>query len=149
MPWKIGAIRKKGRRIWRLYFRRAPIIRDLLEEPPPGVTLAMFRDGCAAASRARSDHRSTVASAEGHATRGRCAASSTQSIRRSRGEIGAPAAQAGSAGEIHVRAGIIWAFEKLSLYGSSDLTAEAPAGKLERRSLNNFNTHKDCSWHVR
>jgi hypothetical protein len=37
---------------------------------------------------------------------------------------------------------------KLSLSDSSHLTAEAPAGKLELRLLN-FNTHKDCSWHVR
>ena len=44
--------------------------------------------------------------------------------------------------------GIIRDSEKLSLYDSSHLTAEAPAGKLEPELLN-FNTHKDCSWHVR
>jgi hypothetical protein len=44
--------------------------------------------------------------------------------------------------------GIISGFRKLSLYDSSHLTAEAPAGKLEPGLLN-FNTHKDCSWHVR
>jgi len=37
---------------------------------------------------------------------------------------------------------------KLSLSDSSHLTAEALAGKLEPILLN-FNTHKDCSWHVR
>jgi hypothetical protein len=44
--------------------------------------------------------------------------------------------------------GIIRDSKKLSLYDSSHLTAEAPAGKLEPGLLN-FNTHKDCSWHVR
>ena len=44
--------------------------------------------------------------------------------------------------------GIIRDSKKLSLSDSSHLTAEAPAGKLEPGLLN-FNTHKDCSWHVR
>jgi len=44
--------------------------------------------------------------------------------------------------------GIIRGSEKLSLSDSSHLTAEVPAGKLGHGLLN-FNTHKDCSWHVR
>ncbi len=44
--------------------------------------------------------------------------------------------------------GIIPGSKKLSLSDSSHLTAEVPAGKLEPELLN-FNTHKDCSWHVR
>jgi hypothetical protein len=51
-------------------------------------------------------------------------------------------------GSFSSRAGIIPAAAKLSLCDSSHLTAEAPAGKLERGLLN-FNTNKDCSWHVR
>jgi hypothetical protein len=55
---------------------------------------------------------------------------------------------AGGRRRFRVGTGIIRDSEKLSLYDSSHLTAEAPAGKLEPGLLN-FNTHKDCSWHVR
>jgi len=61
------------------------------------------------------------------------------------GERGAAAGQGGS---FLAGMGIISGSEKLSLYDSSHLTAEAPAGKLEPELLN-FNTNKDCSWHVR
>jgi hypothetical protein len=54
----------------------------------------------------------------------------------------------GQGGSFLAGTGIISGFKKLSLYDSSHLTADAPAGKLEPGLLN-FNTHKDCSWHVR
>src|SRR5579872_1556725 len=51
-------------------------------------------------------------------------------------------------GRVSAETGIIGGSAKLSLSDSSHLTAEAPAGKLGAELLN-FNTHKDCSWHVR
>jgi hypothetical protein len=62
--------------------------------------------------------------------------------------ITCPNGVAVGASEYSGGAGIIRDPEKLSLYDSSHLTAKAAAGKLEPGLLN-FNTHKDCSWHVR
>src|SRR5579871_3451768 len=80
---------------------------------------------------------------------GACGTSGTGAVAPGGGIGGAGAGSAGRfPAEFPAEMGIIGGSAKLSLSDSSHLTAEAPAGKLGPGLLN-FNTHKDCSWHVR